>query len=69
MTTRVTRSGPPTLYADKVRSSIALQLTAELHEKLARNLARTGVRRGDFICRLIELYADTVQIDPPAGKL
>ena len=60
------RPGPITRYRDKVRTPLPIQLPAELHVQMARNLKRLKVRRSDFICRLIEVYGDVVEFGTPA---
>jgi hypothetical protein len=41
---------------------MALQLPPELHEKLATHSERVALKRGDFVCYLVETYAADVQV-------
>lgn len=60
------RPGPPTKYPDKVRMPVSIQLDAPRLEQMQADLQRLAaagckVKRGDYICRLIELHGAELQ--------
>ena len=59
------KPGPKTRYDGKERTTFSLQMPPRLRTKLVAAAARLNVKRGDVLCRLIELHADTVTFDPP----
>jgi hypothetical protein len=69
MTAKKVRRGPRTLYPKKDRTrSIHVQMPPRLHNLLDKNLKRTKVRAGDFMCALIEKYGDEIELTPTLGE-
>jgi hypothetical protein len=68
------RRGPRTLYPNKVRMPVSVQLTADLHAKLDAILKRfaddgVAVRKGDVFCKLLDRYGDDLQLTADEKRL
>ena len=71
MTTRARRPrfGPRTLYPDKVRVPVSIEMTAAIHAQVAAACARLGISRPDLVGLLIDRYAGDVELTPRERQL